>query len=705
MIEGSSSGTTRCHVCGRDYQGQAPRYCLTCGWVFEEKGQTARTPSPSVPTPARGGQPVPVILPDGTQVGLQHPQPRLPRKQLEARQPLVRRLAQSRLARGIVAACLVVLLLAGGAIGLILGLKSIKHSVPLPATAAAMRASVAQDEEYLNERGKVLASGRTRGAPVYSVSAKLDTIENSVSGTERLLYANNTGVVLNELVFRLYANSPVVRANGAEAAVSAVQVDGRATTAALSGSLLRVALPAMLSPGGEALVSLDFNELIPEVQSGLGTLEQLMGQESSTCYGVFGRSGTTYDLGYFMPIVTAYGPQGWEAREAPAYGDVGDFDCACYNVSVDVPAGYTVAATGMAAGEGGSGGRKVFEFRGGPVRDFTAQASPDYRVSSSSEGETLVSSYYLKDSADAGKKVLGYARDALRQYNAHFGPYPYRRLNLCEAPLAGGAGGMEFAGQIQMGQLLYGKTGLSTDTGNNQVDELLKSMGNLGGILGDTLEFTVAHEVCHQWWGLVVGSDSIGHPWQDESLTNYCSVMFVRWQHGADEASKQLDIQLAMPYAAAKLMGGGGDMPVDSPVTAFSNQTQYTAIVYSKGAMFFQALEKSMGEAAFEKSLQYYYEHYAFRNATPADLVYSFESNSSDPQAVASLHQRWINERHGDEDLAASAPGMDLLNNLLQNLPEGLDLNSLQDILKQFMPNGTMPQLPGWPEEAPDVTI
>ena len=52
--------------------------------------------------------------------------------------------------------------------------------------------------------------------------------------------------------------------------------------------------------------------------------------------------------------------------------------------------------------------------------------------------------------ADSGSKVLGFASDALNQYNKHFGPYPYKKFNVCEAPLGGSAGGMEFAGQVQI---------------------------------------------------------------------------------------------------------------------------------------------------------------------------------------------------------------------------------------------------------------
>ena len=117
-------------------------------------------------------------------------------------------------------------------------------------------------------------------------------------------------------------------------------------------------------------------------------------------------------------------------------------------------------------------------------------------------------------------------------------------------------------------------------------------------------------------------------------------------------------------------MGAGGDMVVDTPVAGFANEAQYSAIVYSKGALFFQALERQMGAPAFEKSLRQYYDAYAFRNATPAELISAFEANGN-ADSVAQLHRRWILETHASEDIAATNPGMDILNDLLKQLPGG----------------------------------
>ena len=161
-----------------------------------------------------------------------------------------------------------------------------------------------------------------------------------------------------------------------------------------------------------------------------------------------------------------------------------------------------------------------------------------------------------------------------------------------------------------------------------------------------------------------------------------------------------------LSYSAARMMGAQ-DAVVDSPVYAFKDQTAYSAIVYSKGALFFQALQKSMGAEAFDKSLSEYYRQYSFKEATPLQMMACFEGNG-DATTIAALETRWIHELHAAEDITATANGT--LDNLLQDLGGGsLDMNKLNDLLKQYlpggtdlndllqqlMPNGSAPQLPG----------
>ena len=629
-------GQVKCPRCGRTYD-RAPKFCLGCGAGMGK------------PPAAR-------------------PKPGFPRGPLIA-----------------IIASVVVLLMLAGVITVVLVVFNRPPEVDLPQTVSELKSSTGEAQKYLNDNGRSLSSGRAEDAPIYSVSAVLDTGNNSVSGEETVLFTNRTDSNLEKIIFRVYANIPSVRGEG-KVSVTDARADGAEVKATLSDSLLTVMLPKALAPGEETLVSFSFEESLPKVTGGMG-LEGLLG-ESSGGYGVFGHSDNVYSLGYLMPLITRYRDGSWDTRKAPAFGDVADFECAYFNVAVDVPSGYVVAATGTPTGKSSGAGRDVYSFSAGPARDFSVQASPDYKVETRTVGPTLVSSYYIEGSEEMGKEVLEFGCNALSQYSEHLGPYPYTRFNICEAPLGGGAAGMEFTGQIILAEMLYGNLGgdlLPEDLGGEELGDLFDSL--LGGLMGDTLEFVTAHEVCHQWWGMAVGGDSIGHPWQDESLTNYCSILYFRWQHGEEAAGEQLEMQLVMPYSTAAALGGG-DAVVDAPVDDFESQEQYVAAVYSKGALFWGALEKQMGTEAFEKSLREYYQKYAFKNPSPEDLMDCFKANSSDPAAVDALHQRWIKEKHGDEDISSTLPGMDMFEDLMKDLEDNLDLGPLEDLLEDLLDGG-----------------
>ena len=55
-------------------------------------------------------------------------------------------------------------------------------------------------------------------------------------------------------------------------------------------------------------------------------------------------------------------------------------------------------------------------------------------------------------------------------------------------------------------------------------------------LMVDTREFVVVHEVAHQWWSAVVGSDSKRHAFLDEALANFSAALYFEVVHG-DEAA------------------------------------------------------------------------------------------------------------------------------------------------------------------------
>ncbi|MHB8894391.1 MAG: M1 family metallopeptidase [Candidatus Geothermincolia bacterium] len=476
-----------------------------------------------------------------------------------------------------------------------------------PGTFTEFSAIKRRAESCLNDSGKALARGKTDGASIYWVSASLDTAGKSLEGEERVLFTNRTQDNLSEVVFRVYASDAGSGESRKPTIIKGARANGRGAEARLDGSVLSVSVPGGIAPGRRAVVSFSFSEPIPPA-----------GQDVTD--GLFAYDSGTFDLGGFLPTVVTYSGGTWDTRAIPRAGDANYYDCSYYSVSFKAPSEYVVAATGVEL-ENNSG---THVFTAGPVRDFEVQASDRYRVATRKVGSTEVASYYFGTDSKAGTRALDSGCRALSLFSQHFGPYPYTRLNICEAPME--ADGMEFTGQVQAASFLYEDADLAQD-----------------------LTATVAHEVCHQWWAIGVGSDSIGLPWLDESLTSYCEPLYYLWSEGEASGQEALAV-LADNYWSAR-REGVPDGPVDQAVSAFASEDQYTALVYGKGALFFNELQKSLGPPGFEKSLSEYYRKHVFLNASTQDLLSPFRANSGGSTQVDELYRRWIAETHGDEDV------------------------------------------------------
>ena len=66
----------------------------------------------------------------------------------------------------------------------------------------------------------------------------------------------------------------------------------------------------------------------------------------------------------------------------------------------------------------------------------------------------------------------------------------------------------------------------------------------------------------------------------------------------------------------------------------------YSRIVYSKGALFFQALRDEIGDEAFFKALQEYYLDFQFDIAKPDDLLNIFEDVSG--RSLDGFFEKWL---------------------------------------------------------------
>ena len=430
----------------------------------------------------------------------------------------------------------------------------------------------------------------------YFIDLTLDMEGPTLIGHQRMLYTNNEAVELDKLYFRLFPNAP---SYGGSMEIEHVVVDGKEVRPVyeLSNSAMKIPLAEPLPPGERLEIAIDFRVSVP--------------RSTEHGYGQFCYVDNVLALPNFYPLVPVYDDEGWNVELAPDYGDAVYSDVSLYLVRLTVPREMVVATSGSAVSKvENADGTVTWTYASGPMRDFCIVMSEEYEVASDTVGQTTVNSYYLPRDREGGQRVLRYARDALRVYSQRFGLYPYAELDVVETPTT--AGGIEYPGLIVIAQRYYGQE-------------------------GGFFEFATAHEVAHQWWYGMVGSDQVDEPWLDEALTNYSALIYFEDVYGEEVAEAILEGYFEGPYQRA--IEERRDAVVAQPVAAFSPE-DYGLIVYAKGALFFHALRQEVGDEVYFEIMRRYLEEHKYKIATPESFLAVAEAVAG--RSLRGIYRHWI---------------------------------------------------------------
>jgi hypothetical protein len=253
---------------------------------------------------------------------------------------------------------------------------------------------------------------------------------------------------------------------------------------------------------------------------------------------------------------------------------------------------------------------------------------------------------------------------------------------------------MEFPGLVTVGTSLYRGAAdpagaLEGLPGMGQMQGLLEAMGGdaaplgqLGKVLERTLEFTVAHEVAHQYFAGLVGSDPINAPVVDESLAQYTALLYMEWKHGRAVAEQLRQEALVSAYHMMR-MSGGKDAPADRPTSGFEDSLQYGALVYGKAPLLHHYSRKLIGDEAFFKGMRSYVDTYRFKWTCGECFTQELaKASPANARELERLRVRWWKEAHGDEDLGEPNLGA-LLGGGAQMDPETLKL--MEELLPGLM--------------------
>jgi len=390
-----------------------------------------------------------------------------------------------------------------------------------------------------------------------SVDLRAATAGHQVPG--RLRVAFTPDLPTDQLVFRLWPNSPTMAKAGARLQAGPVTVVTPSAGAA-SGTTLQstqpdpttlvVRLGSRLAAGSTVEVELPWRLTLP------GAVRER----------VSAAPGGALRLGSFFPLLAWEPGVGWATDPPPTIpGEASTSPTADFDVTVTAPAGLQVLASGVPDGHG--------HWKATAMRDFALSAGHFRLAAGTAYAPGPVRVTVGIDSAvvEASTTYLAKAIRVLQDYARRFGPYPWPAFTMALTPNLGG--GIEYPGHVMLGP------------------------GTLGPV--------TSHEIGHQWFYALVGNDQGRDPWLDEGLASYAEARF-------DGALGYFQ-HLTIPAEARGHLG--------EPMRWWSTHGTYQlyfAGVYAQGV---QALAALGDPALVDCALRVYVAREAYRLARPADLI------------------------------------------------------------------------------------
>lgn len=459
-------------------------------------------------------------------------------------------------------------------------------SLDLAAQATALRPTFATDLRSADQWDS------------YTIRATLDPAKLTVRGSQLVEFTNRSAGPLSAIYFHLYPNHPDF---GGRLDVTAARVNGQPVGSGVENrdTLLRLDLAQPLATGASARIELEFSSRTPR-------------NASANRYGAFNQEAGVWSLADFYPLLARYFPDtGWDRRAIESRGDFVVSTTALYDVTLDTPSDWSLAASGTRlSAEDLPNGLRRERSVSGPQREFFVAALKGLDQASSMVDGTRITTYYQRDDPEAGRRSLAVAERSLRAFTKAYGPYPFGELEVVQAALTQFLG-VEYPGIVLIEQRLYEQ--------NNQ-----------------GFETTVAHEVAHQWWYGLVGNDAQGEAWLDEGLASYSQLVYYRALGDTAQAERELQ---AFRNAYSALRKRGADGAMNRSPGEMRGGT-YVPLVYAKSALFFEALRLQVGDAAFARFVQSYFTNLRYREATGPDLLAAAEAGCSCD--LDSFYRDWV---------------------------------------------------------------
>jgi hypothetical protein len=358
---------------------------------------------------------------------------------------------------------------------------------------------------------------------------------------------------------------------------------------------VRVPLPLPLAAGKTLTMEVEFEVKLPEIVERTGYVDDY------------------HFVAQWFPKLAQLMPDGQFAHFAfhPQSEFAANFGS--YDVTLDVPMGHVVGATGQCqAGIAAPAGRHAWRCRADDVHDFAWTSWPSFVELKAHLGAVDVRVLAPPGHTQNAQLELDTLRFGLQHFGERFGPYPYPTLTVVHPPeAAGDSGGMEYPTLITTGGSWY-----TPYSGARAI------------------EAVTIHELGHQWFYGLFASDEHRFPFLDEGLNSYAehSALGARYGDGSAFDGFGLAISheaLSRAIAAAR----GADEPIAQGAADFFSFRSLGALVYNRTASLFSTFERVYGKQNLALALRDYAAFARFRHPEPPELVHAVRGRLGDGAA------------------------------------------------------------------------
>ena len=522
--------------------------------------------------------------------------------------------------------------------------KTIFSPLELPAPNRLRTAAGLPGEDYWQQRAD------------YRIEVALDAENESIRGSERVLYTNNSPhdlsyvwITLEQNIFRENSDGskftpPGSRFNNRQVFAGGVDVEfvrcgGQELKLSVYDTVGRIELTQPVAArGGQLELEIGWKFNVPDYgvdRMGIRRVEQ----------------GKVFQLAQWFPAICKFDDvHGWNTL--PYLGQ-GEFytDFGTYEVAITAPANHVVCATGalqnpeqvlsesqmrlwtlahaskatvVIRGEEELGQAlpadapaKTWRFRAENVRSYAWTSSDatiwDAAAIDWGDGQSvLVQSVYPLEARAAWTESTQMLRHSILHYSQQWFRYPYPAAT----NVNGNVGGMEYPMIIFCG-----------------------GDSNKRGLFSVT-----SHEIGHNWFPMTVNTDERRFAWMDEGFNTFINAydLYEDYQtqvNGAEPPARRAQFSAR---GISRMLGRSEMQPVDLPADQLRPEL-LGALAYNKTGVALRMLrEVVLGPERFDLAFQEYIRAWAFKSPQPADFFRCMENGAG--ADLAWFWRGWLTE-------------------------------------------------------------